>query len=98
MNKQVNITSLISAFADLQNLSGSELNDPYQILDTLMDTYPLLSSIIIRSGKHFLHANIKHGWQKISASSAQKNAQNKMTLVIDNSDEIECSSIKMSDV
>lgn len=47
----------------MQNLSGSELNDPYQILDTLMDTYPLLSSIIIRSGRHFLHANIKHGWQ-----------------------------------
>lgn len=62
VNKQVNITSLISSFADLQNLPGSDLNEACQILDNLMDTYPLLSSIIIRPGRHFLHANIKHGW------------------------------------
>lgn len=74
VNKQVTITSLISAFADVQNLPGSELNEAYQILDNLMDTYPLLSSIIIRQGRHFLHVNI-------FAGSAQNNAQNKTALV-----------------
>lgn len=53
VNKKVNITSLITAFADLQNLPGSELNEACQIMSNLMDTYPLLSSIIIRPGRHF---------------------------------------------
>lgn len=61
-NKQVNIKSLISAFGDLQNLPASELNEACQILDNLMDTYPLLSSIIIRQGRRFLHDCVKHGW------------------------------------
>lgn len=62
VNKQVNVTSLISDFADLQNLPGSELNEACQFLDNLMDTYPLLSSIIIRPGRHFMHAFVKHRW------------------------------------
>lgn len=46
------ICFLTSAFADLQNLPGPpELNDTCQILDNLLDNFPLLSTIIIRPGR-----------------------------------------------
>lgn len=47
----VNLTFLIQAFADLQSYPGSELNETCQILDNLLDNFPLLSTIIIRPGK-----------------------------------------------
>lgn len=78
MNKRVNISSPISAFADLQNLPGSELNEACQILDNLMDTYPLLSSIIIRPGRHF--SACRTVVAIVFASSAQKSARNNRLL------------------
>lgn len=60
----VNLTFLIEAFADLQSFPGSELNETCQILDNLLDNFPLLSTIIIRPGKYFPHANIKHRTHK----------------------------------
>lgn len=51
---------LISAFTDLQNLPGPELNEACLILDNMMDTFPLLSSIVMRHGRHFLHAHVKY--------------------------------------
>lgn len=52
----VNLTFLIQAFADMQSFQGSELNETCQILDNLLDNFPLLSTIIIRPGKYFPHA------------------------------------------